>query len=161
MGQDRHLPKAMKSIFDASEEGRVQVLVPSMVLIETVFLMQRQRVKQAVLDQLLLLDELPEFGLHNLETLRQPLEDRTVTISRAQSSLSFPANFMLVGAMNPYPCGWYGDNQYECTCSLAVASRYQKRLSGPLLDRSAKPPGVDRHAWRRGGAAGGLRQAQR
>lgn len=83
----------------------------------------------------LFLDELPEFGPHNLETLRQPLEDRTVTISRAQGSLSFPANFMLVGAMNPCPCGWYGDSQHECTCSPAVVSRYQKRLSGPLLDR--------------------------
>lgn len=83
----------------------------------------------------LFLDELPEFGPHNLETLRQPLEDKTVTISRAQGSLSFPANFMLVGAMNPCPCGWYGDTQHECTCSPAVVSRYQKRLSGPLLDR--------------------------
>ena len=63
MGQDRHLPKAMKSIFDASEDGRVQVLVPSMVLIETVFLMQRQRVKQAVLDQLLLLSEEPDASI--------------------------------------------------------------------------------------------------
>ncbi|MCS6912346.1 MAG: YifB family Mg chelatase-like AAA ATPase [Anaerolineae bacterium] len=83
----------------------------------------------------LFLDELPEFGPHNLETLRQPLEDRTVTISRAQGSLTFPANFMLVGAMNPCPCGWHGDPQHECTCSPAVVSRYQKRLSGPLLDR--------------------------
>lgn len=83
----------------------------------------------------LFLDEMPEFGPHNLETLRQPLEDRTVTISRAQGSLTFPANFMLVGAMNPCPCGWHGDPQHECTCSPAVVSRYQKRLSGPLLDR--------------------------
>lgn len=63
MGQDRHLPKAMKSIFDASEDGRVQVLVPSMVLIETVFLMQRQRVKQAILDQLLFLSEEPDASI--------------------------------------------------------------------------------------------------
>jgi magnesium chelatase family protein len=83
----------------------------------------------------LFLDELPEFGPHNLETLRQPLEDKVLTISRAQGSMSFPANFMLVGAMNPCPCGWYGDTQHECTCSPAVVSRYQKRLSGPLLDR--------------------------
>jgi len=83
----------------------------------------------------LFLDELPEFGPRNLETLRQPLEDKVVTISRAQGSLSFPANFMLVGAMNPCPCGWYGDSQHECSCSPAVVSRYQKRLSGPLLDR--------------------------
>jgi magnesium chelatase family protein len=83
----------------------------------------------------LFLDELPEFGPKNLETLRQPLEDKVVTISRAQGSLSFPANFMLVGAMNPCPCGWHGDTQHECTCSPAVVSRYQQRLSGPLLDR--------------------------
>jgi magnesium chelatase family protein len=89
----------------------------------------------------LFLDELPEFGPKNLETLRQPLEDKVDTISRAQGSLSFPANFMLVGAMNPCPCGWYGDNQHECTCNMSAVGRYQKRLSGPLLDRSAKPPG--------------------
>ena len=83
----------------------------------------------------LFLDEMPEFGPANLETLRQPLEDKVVTISRAQGSLSFPANFMLVGAMNPCPCGWYGDTQHECTCSPALVSKYQKRLSGPLLDR--------------------------
>ena len=83
----------------------------------------------------LFLDELPEFGPRNLETLRQPLEDRVVTISRAQGSLSFPASFMLVGAMNPCPCGWFGDSQHECKCSLSTVSRYQKRLSGPLLDR--------------------------
>ncbi|MFZ2488034.1 MAG: YifB family Mg chelatase-like AAA ATPase [Anaerolineae bacterium] len=83
----------------------------------------------------LFLDELPEFGPANLETLRQPMEDKVVTISRAQGSLSFPANFMLVGAMNPCPCGWYGDSEHDCTCSPAVVSRYQKRLSGPLLDR--------------------------
>ena len=65
----------------------------------------------------LFLDELPEFGPKNLETLRQPLEDKVVTISRAQGSLSFPANFMLVGAMNPCPCGWFGDNQHECICN--------------------------------------------
>ena len=65
----------------------------------------------------LFLDELPEFGPKNLETLRQPLEDKVITISRAQGSLSFPANFMLVGAMNPCPCGWFGDTQHECTCN--------------------------------------------
>ena len=83
----------------------------------------------------LFLDELPEFGPKNLETLRQPLEDKVVTISRAQGSLSFPANFMLVGAMNPCPCGWFGDTQHECTCNMSTVGRYQKRLSGPLLDR--------------------------
>ena len=83
----------------------------------------------------LFLDELPEFGQHTLEVLRQPLEDKIVTISRAQGSLTFPANFMLVGAMNPCPCGYYGDSGRECTCSTTLVSRYQKRLSGPLLDR--------------------------
>ena len=83
----------------------------------------------------LFLDEMPEFGQHGLEVLRQPLEDRTVTISRAQGSLTFPANFMLVGAQNPCPCGYYGDPEHACTCSPMLISRYQKRLSGPLLDR--------------------------
>ena len=78
---------------------------------------------------------MPEFGQHGLEVLRQPLEDRTVTISGAQGSLTFPANFMLVGAQNPCPCGYYGDAEHACTCSPMLISRYQKRLSGPLLDR--------------------------
>lgn len=83
----------------------------------------------------LFLDELPEFGQHTLEVLRQPIEDKQVTISRAKVTLSFPANFMLVGAMNPCPCGFFGDPVRECTCSPAVVRRYQQRLSGPLLDR--------------------------
>jgi magnesium chelatase family protein len=83
----------------------------------------------------LFLDELLEFGTHTLEVLRQPVEDKHVTISRAQISLSFPANFMLVAAMNPCPCGYYGDPVRECTCSSSVIRRYQQRLSGPLLDR--------------------------
>jgi magnesium chelatase family protein len=83
----------------------------------------------------LFLDELPEFGQHGLEVLRQPLEDKVVTISRAQGSLTFPASFMLVAAMNPCPCGYFGDSEHECTCSSGLISRYQKRLSGPLLDR--------------------------
>jgi magnesium chelatase family protein len=83
----------------------------------------------------LFLDEMPEFGTHGLEVLRQPLEDKVVTISRAQGSLTFPANFMLVAAMNPCPCGFAGDPEHACTCSPTVISRYQKRLSGPLLDR--------------------------
>ncbi|HLB46535.1 MAG TPA: ATP-binding protein, partial [Anaerolineales bacterium] len=70
-----------------------------------------------------------------LETLRQPLEDKIITISRAQGSLTFPANFMLVAAMNPCPCGYWGDSVKECTCAPAVVTRYQKRISGPLLDR--------------------------
>ena len=83
----------------------------------------------------LFLDELPEFGMRVLEVLRQPLEDRVVTISRARGSLSFPANFMLVAAMNPCPCGYAGDLVRECTCSPSTIVRYQKRVSGPLLDR--------------------------
>ncbi len=83
----------------------------------------------------LFLDEMPEFGQHGLEVLRQPLEDKVVTISRAQGSLTFPANFMLLGAQNPCPCGYYGDPEHNCTCSPMLISRYQKRLSGPLLDR--------------------------
>lgn len=83
----------------------------------------------------LFLDELPEFGQRVLEVLRQPLEDKVVTISRARGSHTFPANFMLVGAMNPCPCGYYGDPERACTCSPSVITRYQKRISGPMLDR--------------------------
>jgi len=83
----------------------------------------------------LFLDELPEFGQRALDTLRQPLEDKVITIARAQGSLTFPANFQLIAAMNPCPCGWHGDPMRECTCAPAVVSRYQKRISGPLLDR--------------------------
>ncbi|MEW6142596.1 MAG: YifB family Mg chelatase-like AAA ATPase [Chloroflexota bacterium] len=83
----------------------------------------------------LFLDEFPEFSHMALESLRQPLEDKVVTISRAQGSVSFPANFMLVGAMNPCPCGYYGDPVKECRCGSAEVTRYQKRISGPLLDR--------------------------
>ncbi len=83
----------------------------------------------------LFLDELPEFGQRILEVLRQPIEDKLVTISRANGSLTFPANFMLVGAMNPCPCGYYGDPVRQCTCAPAVITNYQKRISGPLLDR--------------------------
>ncbi len=83
----------------------------------------------------LFLDELPEFGMRVLEVLRQPLEDRVVTISRASGTLTFPANFILIGAMNPCPCGYYGDTARECTCSPALIARYRQRLSGPLLDR--------------------------
>ncbi len=83
----------------------------------------------------LFLDEFPEFGSRVLEVLRQPLEDKQVTISRAQGSLTFPSNFQLIAAMNPCPCGYYGDGIKECTCSNSVITRYQKRISGPMLDR--------------------------
>ncbi|HLH71823.1 MAG TPA: YifB family Mg chelatase-like AAA ATPase [Chloroflexota bacterium] len=83
----------------------------------------------------LFLDEMPEFGQHILEVLRQPLEDGIVTISRAQGTVSFPGKVMLIGAMNPCPCGYYGDNLRQCTCSQQAIARYQGRLSGPLLDR--------------------------
>ena len=83
----------------------------------------------------LFLDELPEFGVKLLEMLRQPLEDKQLTVARSSGSLTFPANFMLIAAQNPCPCGWYGDPVKECTCSPAMVTRYQKRISGPLLDR--------------------------
>jgi len=83
----------------------------------------------------LFLDELPEFGHSLLEVLRQPLEDKTVTISRAQGRVTFPSSFMLVGAMNPCPCGFYGDPFRTCTCPPGLVSRYQRRISGPFLDR--------------------------
>jgi magnesium chelatase family protein len=83
----------------------------------------------------LFLDELPEFSHMSLEALRQPLEDGVVTISRAQGSVSFPAKFMLVGAMNPCPCGFASDPDRECTCTQQSILRYQRKLSGPLLDR--------------------------
>jgi magnesium chelatase family protein len=83
----------------------------------------------------LFLDELPEYPRATLEALRQPLEDKKITVSRANGHMSFPADFMLVATMNPCPCGFYGDTSKECTCSSNQILAYQKRLSGPLLDR--------------------------
>ena len=112
----------------------------------------------------LFLDELPEFGSRVLEVMRQPIEDKVVTISRAQGSLTFPANFMLVAAMNPCPCGFYGDPIKPCTCAPSTVTKYQKRISGPLLDRidiHAEVPRVDYQKLsdsRLGEASGIIRQ---
>ena len=84
---------------------------------------------------ILFLDELPEFKRNVLEVLRQPLEDGSVTISRALSSITYPASIMLVCAMNPCPCGYLGDSRHQCACSPYQINRYRQRVSGPLLDR--------------------------
>jgi magnesium chelatase family protein len=83
----------------------------------------------------LFLDELPEFKRNVLEVLRQPLENGEVTVSRAVASLTYPASFMLLAAMNPCPCGYFGDNTHQCTCTSGQIHRYRHRVSGPLLDR--------------------------
>lgn len=83
----------------------------------------------------LFLDELPEFKRTVLEVMRQPMEDRKVTISRAKVSIDYPANFMLVASMNPCPCGYYNHPEKECVCAPGVVQRYLSRISGPLLDR--------------------------
>jgi len=84
---------------------------------------------------ILFLDELPEFKRTVLEVLRQPLEDRVITISRSKYTMNYPANFMLVAAMNPCPCGYYNHPEKECVCSVGAIQKYLHRLSGPLLDR--------------------------
>jgi magnesium chelatase family protein len=83
----------------------------------------------------LFLDELPEFGRASVESLRQPLEDRVVTIGRASGTVRFPASFLLAASANPCPCGWFGSDEKVCTCSTGALERYRHKLSGPLLDR--------------------------
>ncbi len=100
----------------------------------------------------LFLDELPEFDKSAMETLRQPLEDGVVTITRASGSLTLPSRFMLVCAMNPCRCGWYGHPERKCTCSPRQVESYMRRISGPLLDRidlHIEVPSVDYDAMRR------------
>jgi len=84
---------------------------------------------------ILFLDEFPEFDKKVLESLRQPLEDKTVTISRAKGTVTYPANFILIAAMNPCPCGFYGSEHGKCICGAHDISRYQKKISGPIIDR--------------------------
>lgn len=83
----------------------------------------------------LFLDEVPEYPRAILEALRQPLEDKTISVTRANGRATYPADFMLIATMNPCPCGYYGDATKECSCSSTQILAYQKRLSGPFLDR--------------------------
>ena len=87
---------------------------------------------------------MPEFPKSILESLRQPLEDRKITITRTNRKSSYPANFMLIATMNPCPCGFYGDTTKECTCSSTQILNYQRKLSGPLMDRIDMVVNVDR-----------------
>ena len=98
-------------------------------------------------DGVLFLDELPEYQRSTLETLRQPLEDGVITVSRATGTFEYPANFMLVASMNPCPCGNYGSKDVDCTCSATAIQNYLKRLSGPLLDRIDLKIDVERVAF--------------
>lgn len=108
----------------------------------------------------LFLDEMPEFRRDVLEMLRQPLEDGIITISRAALTATFPAEFILVAAMNPCPCGFYGDPKHHCTCSPQAIKRYLNRLSGPLLDRIDLHVEVPAVRYREMRAGGGEASAQ-
>ena len=125
---------------------------------------------------MLFLDELPEFNRRTLEVLRQPLEDGAVTISRAKSTTRFPADFMLVAALNPRPCGYRGDPRRQCQCTTPQVEKYMGKISGPLLDRidihlevpgvpfrelAAKRPGTSSGQMREAVLAARLRQAVR
>ena len=90
---------------------------------------------------MLFLDELPEFERRVREALRQVVEERRIVLSRASVSCTFPADFVLVCAANPCPCGWYRSEQRDCRCELATIERYRQRISGPLIDR------IDLHVW--------------
>ena len=92
----------------------------------------------------LFLDEMPEYPRSILETLRQPLEDGTITVARANQTVEYPASFMMIASMNPCPCGNYGSRDLECTCSMSQIDKYLKKLSGPLLDRIDLKIDVDR-----------------
>jgi magnesium chelatase family protein len=83
----------------------------------------------------LFLDELPEFSKKTLEVLREPIEDRQITVSRIHATLTYPANMILVAAMNPCPCGFQGDEDRDCDCTPGEIKRYTRKISGPLLDR--------------------------
>ena len=85
---------------------------------------------------MLFLDELPEFNRSVLEVMRQPLEDRKITVSRARFSVDYPASFMLVASMNPCPCGYYNHPDRACLCPPGAVQKYMNRVSGPLLDRA-------------------------
>lgn len=114
----------------------------------------------------LFLDELPEFSRQALESLRQPMEDGKVRISRARGSAEFPANFMLVGAMNPCPCGHFGDKTKNCTCTVSAINRYQGKISGPLLDRidifiNVQPLTYDEFRGKKGEKSASIRERVR
>jgi magnesium chelatase family protein len=96
----------------------------------------------------LFLDELPEFRRDVLEAIRQPLEDRRVCVVRAAGAAAFPSDFLLVAAMNPCPCGYFGDPRRACTCDPRERRRYARRISGPLLDRIDLYVAVEPVAWR-------------
>jgi magnesium chelatase family protein len=113
----------------------------------------------------LFLDELPEFKRHVLETLREPLEEGKITISRARCAVTFPARFQLVAAMNPCPCGYLGSSDYQCRCGPLQVERYLAKISGPLLDRisihvTVRPVDVEALRDFRGGESSDTMRAQ-